>query len=68
MSESIKKLKIDYKIAKKSATNKLERKKIKSDYLEMKKMLKQSDKTLRSGEKGLKKIDKILSKIPKLDS
>ena len=63
MSELLKKLKADYKTLKHSATIKKEKTKIRSDYLEMKKAIKQADKLLADAEKDDKKLEKRFSKI-----
>lgn len=63
MSESLKKLKAEYKMLKHSATSKKEKIKIRSDYLEMKRAIKQADKLLADAEKDNKKLKKKFSRI-----
>lgn len=63
MSESLKKLKAEYKKLKHSATSRSAKTKIRSDYLEMKKAIKRADKLLADAEKDNKKLEKKFTKI-----
>lgn len=58
MDVALKQLKSDYKTAKASAKDRDEMKKIRHDYIEMKKLLKQSNKLLKDGERTRKKLEK----------
>ena len=63
MSESLKKLKTEYKKLKHTTTSRNAKTKIRSDYLEMKKAIKQADKLLADAEKDNKKLEKKFTKI-----
>lgn len=62
MEDNIKELKIKYEEALKSAKTKEEKDKIKHDYLEMKELLKSTNKVLKDNENFEKKFYKDLDK------
>ena len=61
MDVALKQLKSDYKTAKASAKDRDEMKKVRHDYIEMKKLLKQINKILKDGERTRKNSKNISS-------
>ena len=65
MEDNIKKLNNDYKQMKKEASSREEKQHIKQDYMEMKGLLKDSNKLLKDAEQDQKKWNKVWDKLDK---